>query len=67
MKYNATSSPHVDWENEINCAIFLEDITTKLLGRILKESKYIISKFNLSKTDGVVDLDQQVHTEYPLD
>ena len=49
MKYKASSSHHVDWENEINCAKFLEDITTKLLCSILKRSKYIIGKFNLTK------------------
>ena len=67
MKYKGSSSPHVDWANEINCAKFLEDITTKLLGSIFKESKYIIGEFNLIKNDGVVDLDQQTHTDYPLD
>ena len=57
MKYKAGSSPHVHWENEINCVKFLEDITTKLLGNILKGSKYIIGKLNLIKYDGKVELD----------
>ena len=65
IKYKGNSSPHSDWATEINCAKFLEDITTKLLGSILKGSKYIIGKFNLTKNDGVAELDQQAHTDYP--
>ena len=58
MKYKHTSSRHVHWANEMNCAKFLDYITAKLLGGILKESKYIIGSFNLIKNDGMVDLDQ---------
>ena len=65
MEYKSGSSPRVHWSNEINCVTFLEEIRTKLLGRILKGSQYIIGKFNLVKNDGVVKSDQQAHTDYP--
>ena len=48
MKYKAGSSPHVHWATKKVCSI-LEDITTNLLGRILKRSKYIIGEINLIK------------------
>ena len=58
MKYRARSSHHVHWATEKNYAKFLEVITDKLLGYTLKGSKYIISKLNLIKNDGNVELDQ---------
>ena len=65
MKYKVGSSSYVHQANEINCAKFLEDITTKLLDRILNGNKYIIGKLNLIKNDGAVKSDQQAHTDYP--
>ena len=51
MKYKSTCSPKGDWEKDKLCGKFLEDIETKVLGNVwkntpLKDTTYIIGKFN---------------------
>ena len=69
MKYKSTCSPKGDWEKDKLCGKFLEDVETKVLGNVwkntpLEDTTYIIGKFNLLKNDGYIGNDQQAHTEY---
>ena len=69
MKYKPTCNPKVEWVKNELCCKFLEDIETKVLGNVwrntpLKDIKYCLGKFNLLKNDGFIGLDQQAHTDY---